>query len=182
MSATGLPSGRRFLKIHILVPMLMNLKANLEMNLTAWLSNSNLYPRVCGQTNSATRPLYNLSKSAYTNLCTIESFINHTHQSLSSGLAILVDWIRTEIMDCFKHQLPLDSGLLTASLMIQLLFKLLKALATFIHSCQEGTNKCSQENVVYHHLDLHIRQCSSSLIQGVFSWLLDRLCAALLIN
>ncbi|WAR62004.1 hypothetical protein PtB15_14B98 [Puccinia triticina] len=54
---------------------------------------SNLYPRVCGQTDSATRSLYDLSESAYTNLCSIESFINHTHhpyhphQSLSSGLA-----------------------------------------------------------------------------------------------
>ncbi|OAV96255.1 hypothetical protein PTTG_26432 [Puccinia triticina 1-1 BBBD Race 1] len=149
---------------------------------------SNLYPRVCGQTDSATRSLYDLSESAYTNLCSIESFINHTHhpyhphQSLGSGLAVLVDWIRAEIMDCFEHESALDSGLLTASLMIEPLFELLEALATLIQSCQEGTKKSSQEDAVYRHLDIHIRQRSSSLIQAVFSWLLDRVCAALLLS
>ncbi|WAR64144.1 hypothetical protein PtB15_16B304 [Puccinia triticina] len=296
MSATGLPSGRRFLKIHILVPVLMNLKVNvgkisssssnqqntdktysagtlsivrsalnylsiirprtqsknpfqfgkpfyLPVNSTCQHSvnnkkitlalyadetgnltssspidrttfvthffrrsigfktparstrnelqprpESNLYPRVCGQTDSATRSLYDLSESAYTNLCSIESFINHTHhpyhphQSLGSGLAVLVDWIRAEIMDCFEHESALDSGLLTASLMIEPLFELLEALATLIQSCQEGTKKSSQEDAVYRHLDIHIRQRSSSLIQAVFSWLLDRVCAALLLS
>ncbi|WAQ91205.1 hypothetical protein PtA15_14A86 [Puccinia triticina] len=67
---------------------------------------SNLYPRVCGQTDSATRSLYDLSESAYTNLCSIESFINHTHhpyhphQSLSSGLAVLKTIIPMDGSQC----------------------------------------------------------------------------------
>ncbi|OAV97741.1 hypothetical protein PTTG_09808 [Puccinia triticina 1-1 BBBD Race 1] len=85
-------------------------------------------------------------------------------------------------MDCFEHESALDSGLLTASLMIEPLFELLEALATLIQSCQEGTKKSSQEDAVYRHLDIHIRQRSSSLIQAVFSWLLDRVCAALLLS
>ncbi|KAA1102550.1 hypothetical protein PGTUg99_014206 [Puccinia graminis f. sp. tritici] len=147
----------------------------------------NSYPRIYGQTDQTTRSLYELSDSAFANLCSIENFIKHTHhpyhphQSLCSGLAVLVDWIRTEIMDCFEHESALQSGLLAISMMVEPLFDLLGALANLVQSCQEEQGTRQQEDVVYQHLDLHIHQCSSNLIQAVFSWLLDRVCAALLL-
>ncbi|EFP85486.2 uncharacterized protein PGTG_11842 [Puccinia graminis f. sp. tritici CRL 75-36-700-3] len=55
----------------------------------------NLYPRIYGQTDQTTRSLYDLSDSAFANLCSIKNFIKHTHhpyhphQSLCSGLAVL---------------------------------------------------------------------------------------------
>ncbi|KAI9612399.1 hypothetical protein KEM48_004130 [Puccinia striiformis f. sp. tritici PST-130] len=147
----------------------------------------NVYPRVSGQTDRSTRSLYDLSDSAFTNLSVIENFIKqthhpyHPHQSLSSGLAVLIDWIRTEIMDSFEHESVLNSGLLTMSLIIDPLYELLNALQELIRTCQES-RKSSQEDAVYQHLDLHIRRSSSNLIQAVFSWLLDRVCAALLLS
>ncbi|KAA1088379.1 mediator complex subunit [Puccinia graminis f. sp. tritici] len=56
----------------------------------------NLYPRIYGQTDQTTRSLYDLSDSAFANLCSIKNFIKHTHhpyhphQSLCSGLAVLL--------------------------------------------------------------------------------------------
>ncbi|KAA1072493.1 hypothetical protein PGTUg99_004716 [Puccinia graminis f. sp. tritici] len=147
----------------------------------------NSYPKIHGQTDQTTRSLYDLFDSAFANLCLIKNFIKHTHhpyhphQSLCSGLAVLVDWIRTEIMDCFEHESALHSGLLSISMMVEPLFELLGALANLVQSCQEDQGTRKQEDVVYQHLDLHIHQGSSNLIQAVFSCLLNRVCAALLL-
>ncbi|PLW37816.1 hypothetical protein PCASD_11317 [Puccinia coronata f. sp. avenae] len=149
--------------------------------------NNNPYPRIYGLTDLSTRSLYELSDAAFANLTSIESFVRlthhpyHPHQSLSSGLAILVDWIRIEIMDCFQNESVFDCGLLTISLMIDPLLELINALAKLVKSCQEN-DKLRQEDVVYQHLNLHISQSSSSLIQAVLSWLLDRVCATFLLS
>ncbi|KAA1138593.1 hypothetical protein PGTUg99_030563 [Puccinia graminis f. sp. tritici] len=84
-------------------------------------------------------------------------------------------------MDCFEHESALHSGLLSISMMVEPLFELLGALANLVQSCQEDQGTRQHEDVVYQHLDLRIHQCSSNLIQAVFSCLLNRVCAALLL-
>lgn len=82
-------------------------------------------------------------------------------------------------MDSFDQELALESGLVSITLILDPIFNLLTALADLVKSC-ERDHRSMYQDTVYQHLNHHLLRASSNLIQAVFSWILDRVCGALL--